>query len=275
MEVNRVYAAYFSPTGTTRAVVTYLAKRIAWNSGVAFVPWDFTLPAGRFETPSVKSTDVLVLGLPVYAGRLPNLMLKYLSTFAGRGALGVPVVLFGNRSYGNALIELRDLLEKTGFHTVAAAAFVGQHSFSAQLAPGRPDAADWETADRLAETISERIGRLPQDGPFFPVEVPGTGAPDYGGYYRPLGEDGLPVDFLKAKPVTTSACIGCKRCAGVCPLGSIDPVQVSRITGVCIKCNACIQICPVHAKQLADPAYLSHLRYLESTCVSRAAVEAF
>lgn len=109
----------------------------------------------------------------------------------------------------------------------------------------------------------------------YPVNVPGRGAPDYGGYYQPLGEEGKPVAILKVKPITTADCIHCKRCVAVCPLGSIDPDDVSRITGICIKCNACIKVCPVYAKRLTDPAYLSHLQYLEATYTERSAVELF
>lgn len=275
MKINRVYAVYFSPTGTTRTVVTYLATRVAGKLKLPVRVWDFTLPVQRLQIPETEATDLFILGLPVYAGRLPNLMLSYLSSFAGQGARAIPVVLYGNRSYGNALIELRDLLENSGFHTIAAAAFVGQHSFSDQLAGGRPDADDLKSADLFTETILTRIKTIPVTGDRLPVNVPGKGAPDYGGYYRPLGYDGNPVDILKVKPLTTEDCIHCKRCAGVCPLGSIDSEKADQIKGICIKCNACIKICPVHAKRLTDPAYLSHLQYLETHCTSRAAVELY
>lgn len=275
MNVNRIYAAYFSPTGTTRKVVTHLADAIAGKLKLTVENWDFTFPEQRLKHPEPTASDLFILGLPVYAGRLPNLLLNYLSSFIGHGALAVPIVLFGNRSYGNALIELRDLLEDTGFHTIAAAAFVGQHSFSEQLAPKRPDIEDLKIADRFAEDILSRINNIPASASFPPIEVPGIGAPGYGGYYQPLGYDQNPVHFLKAKPITTRDCIHCKRCVSVCPLGSIDQEEEDRITGICIKCNACIKICPVNAKQLTDPAYLSHLQYLESTYLKQAAVELF
>lgn len=275
MNVSRVYAAYFSPTGTTRTVITCLARALASNLAIPIEYWDFTLPRQRRLSPQFRLSDLFVIGLPVYAGRLPNLMLKYLSSFVGEGALAVPVVLFGNRSYGNALIELRDLLEQSGFHTVAAAAFVGQHSFSGVLAQGRPDAADLGIADRFAENIITRIKEIRDVHALAPVPVPGLGGPDYGGYYQPLGHTGTPVRILKVKPVTTSDCIHCKCCVNVCPLGSINPMDTGQIDGICIKCNACIKVCPVHAKQLIDPAYLSHVQYLETTYNSRSAVELF
>lgn len=275
MKVAKIQAAYFSPTGTTRRLVTHLANAIAGKLRITAESLDFTLPGQRRQIPETTASDLFIVGLPVYAGRLPNLMLNYLSTLKGHGALAIPIVLYGNRSYGNALIELRDILENAGYHTIAAAAFVGQHSFSGQLATGRPDASDLRIADQFADDVIKRITNTPENRPFSPVTVRGIGAPDYGGYYQPLGENGTPVRFLKAKPVTGEDCIQCKRCVSVCPMGSIDVEDARMVTGICIKCNACIKICPAHAKQLTDPDYLSHLHYLESHYTNRTEVEVF
>lgn len=47
--------------------------------------------------------------------------------------LAVPVVLFGNRNYDDALIELRNILAADGMHPIAAGALLGEHSFSRVL----------------------------------------------------------------------------------------------------------------------------------------------
>ncbi len=276
MKIDKICGLYFSPTGTTRTVVNHLLQCAVRNyPGAQVEELDFTLPVNRINAPAFQSSDLVFVGLPVYAGRLPNLLLKFLSTFSGGGALAVPVVLFGNRSYGNALIELRDLLENTGFHTVAAAAFVGQHSFSDCLAQGRPDADDLERAEWFARDIAEEVNGLPSAESIMPVSVPGEGAPDYGGYYKPLDDTGHTVNMLKVKPVTMAACTSCKRCAEVCPMGAIDFRDVTNIPGICIKCNACIKVCPVQAKKLVDDSYLGHLRHLENTYTSRSEVVFF
>lgn len=271
MNTTGIKAVYFSPGGTTRRLVTHLADTLAslLGAGVAYV--DFTLPAARRQSFRADCGELVVVALPVYAGRLPNLLLKYLDTWEGNGALAVPVVMYGNRSYGNALLELHDLLQGKGFRPLAAAAFVGQHSFARCLAAGRPDAADLALAGRFARTVAFRMqaGELPW------LALPGLGAPDYGGYYQPLGEDGAPVRFLKAKPLTSDACTACGRCAAVCPMGAIDPLSPADVPGTCIKCNACITVCPTGAKRLTDPAYLSHLRFLEAHYTVPAPVELF
>ena len=275
MEIESIHAAYFSPTHTTRRLVSHLAAALSGILKVECVENDFTLPARRIEAMQGRKGELWVVGLPVYAGRLPNLLLKYLDTWQGHGALALPIVSYGNRSYGNALLELHDLLLHHGFTPMGGAAFVGQHSFACALAAGRPNASDLAVAAGFAADIAGRVQNYLASGELPELHMKGQGAPDYGGYYQPLGEDGKPARFLKAKPETTDDCNACGRCAIVCPMGSIDVEHPSQVIGVCIKCNACIHVCPQKAKIFTDEAYLSHVRFLTGHYMAPAAIELF
>ena len=95
-------------------------------------------------------------------------------------------------------------------------------------------------------------------------------------YYTPLGTDGQPAVFLKAKPVTDpEKCDGCGICAKVCPMGSVSAENPAEINGICIKCQACIRKCPKSAKYFDDPAFLSHVAMLEQNYRRRAEAEFF
>lgn len=257
---RKIKTLYFSPTGTTEKIVKAIAEKIAqrYAENNSVEHHDFTLPGARKNPVSFGREDIVVAGVPVYAGRVPNVLLKFLNTISGNGATAVAVVLYGNRDYDDALIEFRDILSSKGFHVMAGGAFVGEHSFSTTLGAGRPDGQDMAAAGDFAAAIVDKIG-LP--GEKLPVSVRGN--QPYREYYRPKDQNGHFVSILKVVPKTGSDCIDCKLCAEVCPMGSIDSDDVSRITGICIKCCACVKKCPVGAKYFDDENYLWHKQELE------------
>ena len=87
---------------------------------------------------------------------MPNILLKYLHTITGSHTKVVPVVVYGNRNYDDALIELKNILEDNGFISIAAAAFIGEHSFSTTLAKNRPDEMDMIIINQFANIIIEK-----------------------------------------------------------------------------------------------------------------------
>ncbi len=273
--MKTVKAVYFSATGTTRRMVCAIADKLAEKLGLPCVRMDFTLPAARVEPLAFDSQDIVVLGTPVYAGRVPNVLLPYLQTMRGAGAVGIPVVVFGNRNYDDALIELRDLMENAGIRTVAAAAFVGEHAFSRVLGAGRPDAGDLAVAERFALSVVEKMAGIKQNGlPEVPVHVEGTPFP-YRGYYQPRDRHGVAINILKVKPSVNEKCTDCKRCAEHCPMGSIGRENVRQYTGICIKCGACIKGCPQNARHYQDEGYLYHQHELEALYTRRAEPQVF
>ena len=153
MKIQTVWAAYFSATDTTKKVVTRIARRLADQSGAPLQTFDFTLPQVRREPKQFGEGDLVVFGTPVYAGRVPNLLIKYVASVQGNGALAVPVVCYGNRNYDDALMELSLTLEAGGFTTLAAAAFSCQHAFSRTQAAGRPDTSDLTIAGGFADQV--------------------------------------------------------------------------------------------------------------------------
>ena len=98
MKIKKVWSVYFSATTTTEKVVRKIADVAAEKLGAERAEFDFTLPGARADVLSFGEEDLVIFGTPVYAGRIPNLLLKYVVTVQGNGALAVPVVLYGNRN---------------------------------------------------------------------------------------------------------------------------------------------------------------------------------
>ena len=269
---KKINMMYFSATGTTRKIVSGIAKNISENIGrnVTINEIDFTMPVARKKPVQFTEEDVVIIGVPVYAGRVPNVLLKYLNSIVGSNTLAIPVVVYGNRNYDDALIELTDIFKLNGFNIIAGGAFIGEHSFSKTLAKNRPDEKDMDIACGFANQIYNKI--TTQDKTQV-VIVKGNNP--YRKYYKPVTKEGITVDIRRVTPRTNSNCNDCKICASICPMGSIDFEDVSKLNGICVKCGACIKKCPTNAKYYDDADYLRHKFELENQFAYRREPELF
>ncbi len=295
---KKIRAMYFSGTGTTAKVVTDIAYKMwqemdkaehkigvsgATDDSIDYVKEEninFTPPKAREKKYAFDENDIVIFGTPVIAGRVPNVLLKFLDTIEGGGAMAVPVVAYGNRNFDDALIELRNILESRGFHTVAAAAFIGEHSFSTTLASGRPDGEDMKTAERFAALAAEKILGIIKDAGGDPAAIAEAlrkagpvavdGQEPLRGYYQPRDRKGNHINILKVKPkLDREKCDGCGICVQVCPMGSIKEEDPGIVSGICIKCCGCVKKCPKGALYFDDPGYLYHKEELEAQYTER------
>lgn len=259
-KIKTVTALFFSPTYTTKKCVVAIAKGVADGLAAEYRECNITTPLQRRQTPEYGAGDLVVFGVPVYIGRVPNLFRDYFASIKGNGAIGVPVVVYGNRAYDDALIELRDIMQGNGFQCMAAGAFIGEHSFSYTLGGGRPDAADLQKTTAFGEEIAMRL--LAGAEPPHQLQVPGNPYPYT--YFDARSGKGKSIDLRKVKPETDpEKCTNCGYCAMLCPMGAIDPDNCSEIPGKCIRCCACVKLCRPKAKYFADETYLEHKAILE------------
>ena len=103
--------------------------------------------------------DLAIIGSPVYAGRLPGTMTSRFELIKGYATPAVIVVVYGNRAYEDALLELNDLVSGAGFTPIAAAAFIGEHSYATKefpIAVGRLDEEDLKKARAFGETVRKK-----------------------------------------------------------------------------------------------------------------------
>ena len=139
MKIQSLKLVCFSPTGTTKAVVQGISRGINQCS-VELI--DITKPDARRQQLQTSENELLVVAVPVYMGRVPALLNEWLHAIKARNTPAVCVVVYGNRVYDNALLELKDVLSNQGCKLVAGAAYIGEHSFHSPDLPaaseGRP-----------------------------------------------------------------------------------------------------------------------------------------
>ena len=107
MIFKRIVAAYFSPTGNTEQLAKAMAAAMSEAAGLPVETIDFTRPDARARSYTFAKDDLLIIGLPVYAGRLPNKILPFVQeNLKGSGTPSLAFVCYGNRAFDDGLSEL-------------------------------------------------------------------------------------------------------------------------------------------------------------------------
>ncbi len=265
MNISSVKLIYFSPTQTTRKVIEGIAQGIQTFT-VEHI--DFTPPDARLRKLPELRDELAIIGSPVYGGRLPAEAICRLRRLKGNDTPAVIVVVYGNRAFEDALLELRDLVLEEGFKPIAAAAFIGEHSYSNNVTPiavGRPDESDLRKADAFGRMVHEKVRNMPKVEGRSPLHVPGN---------FPYKELRILSDI---SPITQEAlCVKCETCVFVCPTGAItvkDAVVTDR--SVCLRCCACVKTCSAGARIMEDPGIRQVAQQLSINCHARKEPETY
>ena len=259
MEIRQVKLVYFSPTGTTRTVLDGIAKGFAVED-VAHI--DLTLPEGAKQPISPFSDELVVIGAPVYGGRLPVDAIRRFKRLEASNTLAIVIVLYGNREFEDALLELKNLSIELGFTPVAGGAFIGEHSFASEdvpIANGRPDRLDVQKAMAFGAKVKEKVAAMSSPEARVDLEIPGR-----------FPYEGGPRSMVVSPVSKEDACTVCGTCASVCPTGaiSIDSSVATQIE-LCIRCSACVKNCPTGARVWEDDGMKEIASWLNENCSAR------
>lgn len=259
MEIKQVKLIYFSPTGTTRKILESIAEGINIEN-IEHI--DLTLPAGARQTLPTFSDELVLLGAPVYGGRLPVEAINRLQQLKANKTPAVLVVVYGNREFEDALLELKNLAIELGFLPVAGGAFIGEHSFATKdlpIANGRPDSLDVQKAMEFGAQIKEKIATLKPANRQPALSIPGR-FPYEGG-----------VRSMTIAPlVKEDTCTLCGTCATVCPTSAIAiNGRVTTKIDQCIRCCACIKNCPTDSRYWDDGMMKKIATWLNENCAAR------
>jgi len=272
MKMEHVKLVYFSPTGSTRRIMEEIAKGI--QAPIEYI--DLTRPEAKTKKFEDFGGDLTIVGTPVYAGRIPTEAKNRIMRLKAHNTPAVTLVVYGNRAYEDALIELTDLVSELGFKPIAGGAFVAEHSFSSPevpIAPGRPDDLDLKKAREFGSKIREKLLTANKVEGLTLVAVAGNRP--YRDEFR-LSRAAKPGTEPAAPITVEETCTKCGKCAEVCPNAAITiHSTVETQKQACIRCYACIKNCPTGARVMTHPFFAKEAKWLHDAFPDRKEPETF
>lgn len=253
--IDMLHEIVFSCAGTTRKIADGIAQGLGGEVAVHdLLDKDFN------DIVVDKAADVAVFAVPVWGGRVPAIATDRLRQINGCGQRAVAVVVYGNRDYDDALLELCDIVTEQGFSIISAAAFVAEHCIFPTVATSRPDADDQVAISRFVDETKAGL----TSGATLDLTVIKGNRP-----YKKYG--GVPLH-----PKTdTDVCGKCLKCLTHCPTDAIDPETLATDADKCITCCRCIAVCNNDARKFSGIAYKTVKFGFEKMCGKRREPELF
>ena len=228
---------YFTGTGNSRFVAQSIAKKTG-DKAVSAAQWIREGKSGAFTEPGPY-----VFVSPIYVAAPPLAFRDFLRSSSFPAGSQAYFILTCSGGMGAAPVYCRRLCEEKGLRFMGAAQVRMPQNYLIffKTFPDEENRKKLQAALPVIDSLAERIR-----GGWLLPEVKVT-ALDYSStelvlapYYR---------YFISARDFhATDRCIGCGKCAAVCPLGNISLKEKRPVWGDrCTHCMACINLCPKEA----------------------------
>ena len=228
MNIKKVSAIYFSPTGTTESVIKHIMAGLDIQQEII----DITPYENRNRTYSFSENDLVIIGIPVYGGRVPITAEERINLLSGNNTPIVLIATYGNIHYSNTLFELGSIVAAKGFITIGAAAIVSEHNVISGIAVGRPNARDISEVLSFIKRIQTKLSNSEH-------------------HESIILKGKMPIITHRGKqplwPRGNKMCTNCGVCGKVCPARAIDNPR-KKAGRFCIHCLRCVKSCPQKAR---------------------------
>lgn len=256
----KIHQITFSPTGGTRHVCDIISDGLIQSGMTDEQCQKVELCVGEkdLDFPIIDKHDLVLLAFPVFAGRVPALALERMKRIVSHGALCVVIVVYGNRAFDDALLELQDAAAAIGFRVIASVGAVAEHSIIRKYGQGRPDLEDTKLLKGFAEQITQKVVSGNCSIPLVPGNRP---------YKKPMNGP---------HPTASKDCTACGLCVNECPTGAISSDNILKVDSkICISCMKCISVCPTHARGIGSLMNFLLALAIKNACKSRKQNELF
>ena len=239
MKINNLHLVWFSASATTKRIISIIAEQFTAQSVIKHDITKNTLN----DDIHIDSNDLLIVGAPVFAGRIPAIAVDALNKFKGNKTPAVMICVYGNRDYDDAMLELKNILQTNDFSIISTGAFIAQHSIFPAVGASRPDEKDMEIITAFGKKSAALISSLDNTNNLQNINVKGNYP------YKKPGK-------IPLTPKADKICNKCGTCVKLCPTNAI-PALNPRITfgSKCIACTRCIAVCPQHARHFGGLLY--------------------
>ena len=234
MEIKSKFTVlYFTGTGNS----AYVANKIAKSTGGNIICINDMLKSGT--SGEIRSGENIIICAPVYAWRIPAVVEKWLRDVSLPDAEKVWFLLTCGSEIGNAAKYCRGLSVDKGLKYMGTASFLMPCNHITMF-----EVPDKQKADEIvsrADPVMEKCAReiflekeLAEDAPGLPDRLKSSIITPI--FYKM---------FIRTKPFyVLDSCIGCGKCALMCPLNNIKIVDGTPQWGNnCTHCLSCICRC--------------------------------
>lgn len=246
---------YFTGTGNSR----YIAERIAEKLQDELFSINDRIKEGN--THPVRADERLIFVTPTYAWRIPRILNDWIQKTEFIGARQTWFVMDCGAQIGNAAKYNKRLCGQKGLRYMGTAQIIMPENYIAMFRV--PEAEEAKQIVAKAEPDIDHVAALIAENQAFSI-------PRNNLYDRvmsgPINAIFYPFCVRSNAFRVSNDCIGCGKCAKLCPLNNISIENGKPVWGKeCTHCMACICYCPANAieygkKSIGKPRY--HLEEL-------------
>ena len=228
---------YFTGTGNSR----YVAESIAKQTNDEIINANDYIKKGKRAV--FRSQTPFVFVCPTYAWRIPGVFSDFIESGSFAGSNDAYFIMTCGTDIGNAEIYLKKLCDKIHMQFNGVAKVLMPENYIAMYPV--PTESEIEQIIKEADKSIPKVSKVIMERKVLYKERIGIIANLKSRIVNPV----FCSAFVSCKKFnSTDKCIGCAKCAELCPLNNIELLNGKPVYGnKCTHCMACICACPVEA----------------------------